>query len=174
MTALDVGRSWFRYHHLFADLLRLELRRLHPTLIEPLHRRPPQWLEGHGDAVEAVRHAQAAEDWPHAARLLADSCLGLILDGRTATVRGLLAAFPPDALEAYPELAVAFAKSRLHDGRLDESAAYLAAAERLTATAPESAGGAWTSRWPRRGWRSPAGVAISAPSSRRCSLWRRR
>ena len=136
VTALDVGRSWFRYHHLFADLLRLELRRLHPALIEPLHRAAAQWLEGHGDVVEAVRHAQAAEDWPHAARLLGDSCLGLILDGRTATVRGLLAAFPPGALEAHPELAVAFAKSRLHDGRLDESAAYLAAAERLTATAP--------------------------------------
>jgi LuxR family transcriptional regulator, maltose regulon positive regulatory protein len=137
VTALDVGRSWFRYHDLFADLLRLELRRLHPALIEPLHRAAAQWLEDHGDVVEAVRHAQAAEDWPHAARLLADSCLGLILDGRTATVRGLLAAFPPDAVEAYPELAVAFAKSRLHDGRLDESAAYIAAAERLTATAPE-------------------------------------
>jgi LuxR family transcriptional regulator, maltose regulon positive regulatory protein len=137
VTALDVGRSWFRYHHLFADLLRLELRRLHPTLIAPLHRAAAQWLEDHGDMVEAVRHAQAARDWPHAARLLADSCLGLILDGRTATVRGLLAAFPPDAVEACPELAVAFAKSRLHDGRLDESAAYIAAAERLTATAPE-------------------------------------
>jgi LuxR family maltose regulon positive regulatory protein len=136
VTALDVGRSWFRYHHLFADLLRLELRRLHPTLIEPLHRAAAQWLEDHGDVVEAVRHAQAAEDWPHAARLLADNCLGLILDGRAATVRGLLAAFPSGVLEAYPELAVAFAKSRLHDGRLDESAAYLAAAERL-ATAPE-------------------------------------
>jgi ATP/maltotriose-dependent transcriptional regulator MalT len=78
--------------------------------------------------VEAVRQAQAARDWPHAARLLADSCLGLILDGRTATVRGLLAAFPPDAVEACPELAVAFAKSRLHDGRLDESAASIAEA----------------------------------------------
>jgi len=137
VTALDVGRTWFRYHHLFADLLRLELRRLHPPLIEPLHRAAAEWLEDHGDMVEAVRHAQAALDWPHAARLLADNCLALILDGRTATVRALLAAFPPDALEAYPELAVAFAKSRLHDGRLDESAAYITAAERLTATAPD-------------------------------------
>jgi LuxR family maltose regulon positive regulatory protein len=137
VTALDVRRSWFRYHHLFADLLRLELRRLHPTLIESLHRAAARWLEDHGDVVEAVRHAQAAGDWPHAARLLADGCLGLILDGRTATVRGLLAAFPPDAVEAYPELAVAFAKSRLNDGRLDESAAYVAAAERLTVNAPE-------------------------------------
>jgi LuxR family maltose regulon positive regulatory protein len=137
VTALDVGRTSFRYHHLFADLLRLELRRLHPALIAPLHRAAAKWLEDHGDVVQAVRHAQAAGDWAHAAHLLADGCLSLILDGRAATVRGLLAAFPSGAVGAHPELAVAFAKSRLHDGRLDDSAAYLAAADRLSATAPE-------------------------------------
>ena len=137
VTALDVGRSWFCYHHLFADLLQLELRRLHPALVGPLHRAAAQWLEQHGEVVEAIRHAQAAEDWAHAARLVADNCLALILDGRTATLRGLLATFPADALEAYPELAVAFAKSRLHDGVLADSAAYIAAAERLSATVPE-------------------------------------
>jgi LuxR family maltose regulon positive regulatory protein len=56
VTALDVGRWWFRYHHLFADLLRLELRRLSPTSIGPLHRAAAQWLEAHGDVVEAVHH----------------------------------------------------------------------------------------------------------------------
>jgi LuxR family maltose regulon positive regulatory protein len=136
VTALDVGRSWFRYHHLFADLLRLELRRVHPTLIGPLHRAAAQWLEEHGDVVDAIGHAQAAGDWPRAARLLADNSLRLVLDGRTATLGALLAAFPPDAVEAHPELAAAFAKSRLHDGLLEESAAYIAAAERLAAMAP--------------------------------------
>jgi LuxR family transcriptional regulator, maltose regulon positive regulatory protein len=137
VTALDVGRSWFRYQHLFADLLRLELRRLNPASIGPLHRAAAQWLETHGDVVGAVRHAQAAGDWSHAAALIADNYLGLILDGRPGTVRALLAAFPTDALDAYPELAVAFAKSRLHDGLLDESAAFLATAERLAANAPD-------------------------------------
>ena len=121
--------------------------------------------------MEAVRHAQAAQDWPHAARLLADSCLGLILDGRTATVRGLLAAFPPDAVEAYPELAVAFAKSRLHDGRLDESAAYLAAAERLT-NRPEERGGAGPPAG-EASWRCPPAGDLGTVLER-CSLWRRR
>jgi LuxR family maltose regulon positive regulatory protein len=137
VTALDVGRSWFRYHHLFADLLRLELRRLNPTSIGPLHRAAAQWLEAHGDAVEAIRHAQAAGDWSYAARLMADNYLGLVLDGRTATLAALLAAFPPDAVEGDAGLAVAFAKSRLHDGRLEESAAFLAGAERLAADAPD-------------------------------------
>jgi LuxR family maltose regulon positive regulatory protein len=161
VTALDVGRSWFRYHHLFADLLRLELRRLHPTLIGPLHRAAAQWLEQHGEVVDAIRHAQAAEDWAHAARLLADNCLGLILDGRRATVRALLAAFPPDALGAYPELAVVFAKSRLHEGLLDDSAAYLAAAERLMQSAPEEL---------RRRLRVPLAEARLALARRRCDL----
>jgi LuxR family transcriptional regulator, maltose regulon positive regulatory protein len=137
VTALDVGRSWFRYHHLFADLLRLELRRLYPTLIGPLHRAAAEWLEENGDVAEAIGHAQAAQDWPYAARLLADNCLRLILDGRAATVRAVLAHFPPDAVDAHPGLAVAFAKSRLHDGLLDDSAAYIAAADRRMTTAPE-------------------------------------
>ena len=98
VVSLDAGGSWFRYHHLFADLLRLELRRTRP--VDRRHRctgRPPSWYEEHGRQVEAIRHAQAAGDWPHAARLLADSYVSLVFDGRTATLRALLAAFPEDA-----------------------------------------------------------------------------
>ena len=72
VSSLDVGRSWFRYHQLFADLLRLELRRVSGTAIESLHRAAGQWYETHGYVVEAIRHSQAAGDWAHAARLLAD------------------------------------------------------------------------------------------------------
>jgi LuxR family maltose regulon positive regulatory protein len=134
VTALDVGRSWFRYHTLFADLLRLELRRVNPTLIRPLHGAAARWHEQHGDIVEAIRHAQAARDWPHAARLLADNELELILDGQMATVRALLGAFPPDAPATDPELALAFARARLYDGLHDEAAAHVTVAERLAAT----------------------------------------
>src|SRR5262249_30962359 len=59
VVALDTGRSWFRYHHLFADLLRLELR-TEPDQVAALHRAAAGWLAGHGYPVEAVRHAQAA------------------------------------------------------------------------------------------------------------------
>ena len=62
VTSLDAGRSWFRYHHLFADLLQLELRRVAPDLVAPLHLAAADWHERHGDLVEAIRHAQAAED----------------------------------------------------------------------------------------------------------------
>jgi LuxR family maltose regulon positive regulatory protein len=92
---------------------------------------------------------------------MADHYLRLILDGRTGTVRALLAAFPSDALSTYPELAVAFAKSRLHDGLLDESAAFIATAERLSANAPDEQ---------RRGLELPLGEAKLALARRRGDL----
>jgi LuxR family maltose regulon positive regulatory protein len=129
-----VGRSRFRYHHLLTDLLRLELRRSAPATIASLHRIAAQWYEEHGHVVDAIRHAQSARDWPYAARLLADSAVDLIFDGRKATVRTLLAAFPADAPETDAELALAFATGRLYDGLFEESAAHIAVAERLAAT----------------------------------------
>ena len=76
--------------------------------------------------VEAIRHAQAAGDWAHAARLLADNYVDLVFDGRKATLRALLAAFPAGAPEADAELALAFATGRLYDGLLDESGTHIA------------------------------------------------
>jgi LuxR family transcriptional regulator, maltose regulon positive regulatory protein len=136
VSSLDAGRSWFRYHRLFADLLQLELRRLSGGMLESLHRAAAQWYEAHGYFVEAIRHSQAASDWTHAAELLADHHLSLRLEGRTATVYALMAAFPPDAPMADPELALVFASGRAFEGRLDESAAYLDAARRLAASVP--------------------------------------
>ena len=131
VTSLDVGRSWFRYHQLFADLLRLELRRISGPALESLHRAAAQWYDAHGYVVEAIRHAQAAGDWAHAAQLLADHHLSLRLDGRSATVYALMAAFPPDVPSTDPELALVFASCRAFEGRLEESASFLDAARRL-------------------------------------------
>jgi LuxR family maltose regulon positive regulatory protein len=130
VTSLDVGRSWFRYHHLFADLLQLELRRVAPATIGPLHRAAAQWYGEHVYVVEAVRHAQAARDWALASRLLADNHLDLTFDGRSQTVSELLSAFPSDVAAADPELALVFATVCLLHGDLDESAAYVDLAER--------------------------------------------
>jgi LuxR family transcriptional regulator, maltose regulon positive regulatory protein len=137
VTALDVGRSWFRYHPMFADLLRMELRRVNPTLIPTLHRVAGEWHEHHGDIVEAIRHAQAAGDWQHAVLLLADNHLTLILDGRMAAVRDLLGAFPPQASISDAELALVSATADAADGLYDESAAHIAVAERLACTLPD-------------------------------------
>jgi LuxR family maltose regulon positive regulatory protein len=71
VISLDGSRSWFRYHQMFADLLRLELRRTLPGEVPVLHRRAAGWFTVQGQVVNAIRHTQAAGDWPEAARLLA-------------------------------------------------------------------------------------------------------
>jgi LuxR family transcriptional regulator, maltose regulon positive regulatory protein len=136
VTALDAGRSWFRYHQLFADLLQLELRRQSPAIVRPLHRAAALWLEQEGYVVEAIGHAQKARDWPLASRLLADNHIDLLLDGRAGTICHLLSAFPEDASADDPELALVFAGARLLDGALDESSAYVQTAERLANKVP--------------------------------------
>jgi len=135
VVSLDPERTWFRYHHLFADLLRLELRRTMPEHVPALHLRAAGWFAQHGQVVEAIRHTQAAGDWPGAARLLADHSFSLTLDGQAQTIQALLRAFPPGA-GADPELALVRAGGDLVRGHLDEAAAHLAVAETYAETAP--------------------------------------
>jgi len=134
VVSLDPGRTWFRYHHLFGDLLRLELRRTLPGQVPALHRLAAAWLSEHGQVVDAIRHRQAAGDWSDAARLLADHSFSLTLDGYAQTMQALVRGFPPG--EDHPELALVRAGIDLVQGRLDEAAAHLAVAETYTATAP--------------------------------------
>jgi LuxR family transcriptional regulator, maltose regulon positive regulatory protein len=134
VVSLDPERTWFRYHHLFADLLRLELRRTLPEQVPVLHLRAAQWFARRGQMVDAIRHTQAAGDWPGAARLLADQCFSLTLDGQAQTIQALLRAFPPGT--EHPELALVRATGDHILGRLDEAAAHLAVAQAYAATAP--------------------------------------
>ncbi len=138
VVSLDPARTWFRYHHLFADLLRLELRRRLPEELPALHRLAAKWLIGHGEIVDAIRHTQAAGDWSDAARLLADHSFGLTLDGQAQTIETLLRAFPPGAVTEGPDLPLARATSDLARGHLDEAAAHLTVAETaITSTPPD-------------------------------------
>jgi LuxR family transcriptional regulator, maltose regulon positive regulatory protein len=138
VVSLDPERTWFRYHYLFADLLRLELRRTLPEEVPALHRSAAEWFTRHGQVAEAIRHTQAAGDWPGAARLLADHALSLTLDGQAQTIRALLWAFPPGA--DHPELALVRAMGDLAQGRLVEAAAHLVVAEAHAETAPPGRG----------------------------------
>src|SRR4029077_3757338 len=134
VESLDPGRTWFRYHHLFADFLRLELRRTLPAEIPLLHRRAAGWFIRQGQVAEAVRHTQAASDWADAARLLAGHAFSLTLDGQAQTMQALVRAFPPGA--DHPGLALGRAMGDLAQGRLDQAAAHLAVAEAHAGTAP--------------------------------------
>jgi LuxR family transcriptional regulator, maltose regulon positive regulatory protein len=138
VVSLDARRSWFRYHHLFADLLQLELRRTAPGEVIALHRAAAGWFAGHGYPVDAVRHAQAARDWALAARLLADNWYSLQLDGQAATAHELLAGFPAGTRTADAELAALAAAEELAYGSLEAAERYLDLAERGMASVPDA------------------------------------
>jgi LuxR family maltose regulon positive regulatory protein len=136
VVSLDTQRTWFRYHHMFADLLQLELRSTVPAEIPALHATAAGWFAGRGFAVEAVRHAQAAQDWTLAARLLADHWVNLELNGQGATARELLARFPAGAAAASAELAALTAAGELTRGSLEEAERQLALARRQSGSVP--------------------------------------
>jgi LuxR family maltose regulon positive regulatory protein len=144
VVAVDPERTWFRYHHLFGDLLTLELRRTAPEELPGLHTIAAEWLAEHGHPVEAIRHAQAAENWGLAARLLADNWFGLYFDGRLATRRELLSGFPADVVAADPELAVLAASDKRAAGSLHEAEWYLGRATGMAASVLEDRRGRFT------------------------------
>jgi LuxR family transcriptional regulator, maltose regulon positive regulatory protein len=136
VVALDPRRSWFRYHRLFADLLKLELRHTEPAELATLHAMAADWLAGHGFPMEAIRHAQAAQDWERAGRLLADYWLDVTLNGQPATAHQLVTSFPADAVTANAELAAVAASAELMNGSPQEGARYLALAAAGTEAVP--------------------------------------
>jgi LuxR family maltose regulon positive regulatory protein len=127
--SIDPERTWFRYHNLLADLLRLELRRTEPAAVPELHHAAAEWCSEHGDAVDAIRHAQAAGDWRYAGDLVARFGFSISLDGSFATMRALLEPFPKEAF-ANPELAAFVAYGEVIRPSLDTAASYIAFAER--------------------------------------------
>jgi LuxR family maltose regulon positive regulatory protein len=126
VVAVDVARTWFRYHHLLADLMRLELRREAPEEIPELHRLAGRWHAEHGDLVEAIRHAQQGGDVALATELLGRHWVHLVLDGEEETLAALLAGLP--ATDS--EMTAITAFDRLARARWTEADALLATAER--------------------------------------------
>jgi LuxR family transcriptional regulator, maltose regulon positive regulatory protein len=135
---VDSERVWFRYHQLFAELLRLELRRTSAEVLPTLHRAAAEWYAEHGRVIDAVRHLQAAEDWPGAGRLLAENGFSLVLDGLGPTIDALLGAFPPQAL-GDPELLALLAYRELSERSLQAASEYLGLAERRADASPPHA-----------------------------------
>jgi len=136
VVALDAQRSWFRYHPLFADLLQLELLDTAPDEVTGLHAAAARWFAEHGFAVQAVRHAQAAQDWGVAARLLFDHWFGLLLDGQAATAGELLAGFPAGVIAADPELTALVAARELNAGAFADAERDLRRAAERSASVP--------------------------------------
>ena len=129
---LDDEHRWYRYHHLFADVLKSRLQQSQPLLVPELHRRASAWYEQHGTIAEAVQHALSAPDIARAARLIEEHALIVAGQGQTQTVLGWLNALPDALVRARPALCIAHAVLLMLFTRQEEAAeARLQEAERL-------------------------------------------
>jgi LuxR family maltose regulon positive regulatory protein len=140
VVSLDPGRTWFRYHRMFGDLLRLELRRTMPADVTGLHQLAARWFAEHGQAADAIGHLQVAGDWDEAARMLTDHALSLTLDGQAGTVAALLRSFPGSfparTGEDSPDLTLVRAIADQYQLRLDQTDAHLRVVRAYAATTP--------------------------------------
>jgi len=107
LIALDDHRDWYRYHHLFAQLVYLELTGRDPDLVPLLHRRAAAWHQANGDVEAAVHHATAAGDYQRATDLVTRHWLAFARRGRVATVGRWLDGLPDEVVAAAPSVAVA-------------------------------------------------------------------
>jgi LuxR family maltose regulon positive regulatory protein len=135
VVALDPKRIIYRYHQLFAELLRAELDHQHPDEVAELHRRAARWHAADGVAADAIRHALAAEDWDHARDLLVKRQATLY--ATPTIVWELLARLPSDLIRRDPELAMIAAWIRLVAGDLEAAEGYRRLAEANAAAIPE-------------------------------------
>src|SRR3984885_336282 len=135
VVSLDPGRNWFRYHRMFGELLRLELRHTMPEDVAGLHQLAAHWLASRGQAADAIGHLQAAGDWNEAARMLTDHALSLTLDGQAGTVAALLRAFPARTGEESADLTLVRAIADQYQLRLDQTDTHLREVRAYAATA---------------------------------------
>lgn len=126
---LDRRREWYRYHHLFRDVLRGELARRDARSVPSLHRRASRWHELEGTPEEAVQHALLSKDRSRAADLVVEFGRALIVAGRLATVRRWLGAFPEAEFADSAPLAMAAAWVRALDGQKTQARRYVSVAE---------------------------------------------
>ena len=136
LISLDERRQWYRYHHLFGDLLVHELSLAMPDEVVPLHRRAYEWHLREGLVAEAITHAIAAGDHSQAAELIAASWLNFVNRGELATVEAWTRALPPKLAESDPRLCLARAWMLLVLGRPGDVEAEVRAAERGTLPGP--------------------------------------
>jgi LuxR family maltose regulon positive regulatory protein len=143
VVPLDSKRHWYRYHHLFVDLLNQRLHQTQPELVPVLHRRASEWHQGNGSINEAIRHALRAEDFERAAHLLEEHADALWGRGEHTKQRRWLMKLPVDWAFARPPLCVYLAWYLFISGQQDAAERSLRAAEEaLESRITLSAGGA--------------------------------
>ena len=137
VVPLDDRRHWFRYHHLFADVLRARLMEEQPDRAPTLHRRASEWYERNGSPTDAIRHALAAEDFERAAGLVELAALEMLGSSQETLYRWLMA-LPDEVVRARPVLSVYYAFALLGRGGFEAFDAHLRDAERWLDTSAET------------------------------------
>ena len=130
VVPLDDKRHWYRYHHLFADVLSAQLLAEQPDQVATLHQRASEWYEQHGSVADAILHALAAADFARAADLVELALPAMRRSKQEATVLGWLKVLPDELLRCRPVLSVYYAGALLVGGELEGVEARLQNAER--------------------------------------------
>lgn len=130
LVPLDAERGWWRYHHLFGDLLYARMRQQRPERVLELHRRAASWLQEHGLIDDAIRHALSAGDAESAARLVERHADEYLNSSEDATLERWLQVLPAEAVAAQPRLLVTKARLAVMSGRVAEGGELLDVAER--------------------------------------------
>jgi LuxR family maltose regulon positive regulatory protein len=143
LVALDDQGQWYRYHHLFADVLRARLFAEQPDLVPLLHQRASRWYEAHDSAEEAVGHALAARDFDRAAYLMELATPAIRRNRQEATLLGWLKALPDETVRRSPVLSVFYGYMLLESGDLDAFEPRLDDAERALAAVPKGSAPPW-------------------------------
>jgi len=130
LIPLDEVRGWWRYHHLFADLLRVRLRQEQPGRAAQLHRNAAAWYAGHDLADDAIEHAAAAGEMPWAARII-EQHFDLVYNmrGEAATIHRWLSVLPADLVKSRPRLLLAQAHMAAISGHVEVVEPLLGAVE---------------------------------------------
>jgi LuxR family maltose regulon positive regulatory protein len=142
LVTLDDRRHWYRYHQLFADVLRAHLAQEQPEEVPRLHRRASEWFEKNGTPSEAIRHAVAGADFERAATLVELAIPAMRQSRQEATALAWLRALPDEVIAIRPVLSVHYASALLLEGELEGVEARLRDAERWLGAAGDGNQGA--------------------------------
>jgi LuxR family maltose regulon positive regulatory protein len=137
---LDDRREWYRYHHLFSDLLHAELERRHPDLLHPYLVRAAGWCEAHGDPDEAFVYAHESGDLAQAGRIALAHQAEFNQRGLSQTLRRWLDRCTDEEIESDPQLSIAAAWVFLYEGDEARARQFIAAAERGPLDVPSADG----------------------------------
>jgi LuxR family maltose regulon positive regulatory protein len=122
LLSLDDTRTWFRYHHLFSDLLRHRLEQQHGGLVPTLHHRASAWFEQNGWINDAIHHALRTADYPYAASLITTHALQILRKGQQFTLLRWIESIPEKVRVEQPNLCLWHAWVLLFVGRVMEHA----------------------------------------------------